>query len=65
MWSYRKLQQYSALTTLSIPGLLMGVTPVRVVSLWVLSLAAFAATNFYRVHYRDMAAELDSTDHAL
>jgi hypothetical protein len=65
MHSYRKLQRYSVLTLLGIPGsMFVDVTPVRVVSLWILGLLAFAASQFYRVHYRNMAAELHSTDHA-
>jgi hypothetical protein len=63
MRRYRELQRWSVLAVICIPGLLfLGVSPVRVVSLWLLSLVLFGAAHIYRVYYREKSAE-QTSDH--
>ena len=59
MHRYRWIQKAAMLTALGLPGLmLLDVAPVRVVSLWLLGIAAFAAAHVYRTHYRTQAAAI-------
>lgn len=61
MHRYRYVQKLALLTIIGLPGfMLLNISPVRVVSLWLLGLVAFTAAHIYRVHYRKQAALRDT-----
>ncbi len=59
MTMYRRLQTGFIYVIILLPGLLfLDVTPVRVVSLWILGLVGFWGGHTYRVHYRELAKQI-------